>query len=415
MKVFNKIKIYAVLWLIAIPTIAQQREEPKSLLSPNVATLGTFREPEVALYTGTPSISIPLFDVPLQDYVLPIELQYNGTSILVDQPPSWVGLGWNLSAGGVITRKVNDEPDEHKYSADCYINTNNQSTSYYEDGFYYNHLILDTVSWKDFKLKGIVYGSDDYYNFPYFYDTEPDEFTFSFSGYHGHFYLNHHGQWEVQCAKSVSVQLITPFLYPPFIIPDAWQGTIPLKKQPACFAGFIITIEDGTQFVFGNDTSAIDFCTDLFTEKQIMHANAWHLTKIVLPDKQEMLFSYQRQNFTNQLSYNQISSINEIYDTIDNQSFYNYCFNGVGEPLKCVNGKLISPVYLKEINTSLLSLRFYNSISHDLQYRNCVYYPRLSDFSRFDDLMPYVTNFTQYHQHSIPQNYIDSMRKNLNR
>ena len=130
-------------------------KEPKSLLSPNVATLGTFCEPNVALYTGAPSISIPLFEVPLQDFVLPITLQYNGTSILVDQPPSWVGLGWNLSAGGVITRKVNDEPDDHTYSSDYYKTDYSDPRTFfnYNDGFYYSYRALDTIEWFHFKPK----------------------------------------------------------------------------------------------------------------------------------------------------------------------------------------------------------------------------------------------------------------------
>ena len=395
-----------------------QANEPTSLLAPNVATLGTFYEPDVALFTGTPSLSIPLFEVPLSDYVLPIELQYNGTSILVDQPPSWVGLGWNLSAGGVITRKVNDEPDEHRFSDDCYIHVDNGDPKlriYYDDGFFYNYSIWDTVSWGEFKPKRIVYDSYAYHNFPYYYDTEPDDFTFSFPGYHGHFYLNHFGKWEIQCSKAVSVQLITSLLYPPFDIRSDWQGTIPLTKQPSCFAGFIITIEDGTQFVFGNDTSAIDFYTDLFTENQVMHANAWHLTRIISPEKKELLFRYQRQCFTNQMSYNQLSCTSEVLDTIDNLPYDLFYYNYNYSPWNCVSGKLISPVYLKEISTPLLSVRFYNSISQDLQYRNYVYYSRLSSFTQYDDLMPYVTNFTHYNGHAFPQNFVDSIRKNLKR
>lgn len=400
-----------------------QIKEPKSLLSPNVATLGTFCEPNVALYTGAPSISIPLFEVPLQDFVLPITLQYNGTSILVDQPPSWVGLGWNLSAGGVITRQVKDRPDDHQYTNQCYRTifdpTLNEINTPHDDGFFYSYFALDTLDWDSFKLKGIP---DDLYflsNYAHYYDTEPDEFTFSFLDYHGRFYLNHKGNWEVQCDKSVSVELILPAISSPLPIP---QGAlmVALQKQPSCFAGFIIKTEDGTQFIFGNDSNAIEFCSDFFAIDQVMIANAWHLTKIVIPNKKAITFSYQRQHFTNQMGLNyMVSSMNDIMDVSGGTPLYFGCYAINYNALGFVTGKLISPVYLHEIRTPSLSIMFYNSVSNDLQYKNDVYTTRLNEHTKKSNpgnIMPYVADFGGHGYDNIPtKNYLDSIRFNLKR
>lgn len=412
MKKRYKILTIAFFCIFLLPSNAQQMEEPRSLLSPNVATLGTFREPDVALYTGTPSISIPLFEVPLQDYVLPIELQYNGTSILVDQRPSWVGLGWNLSAGGVITRKVNDMPDDLRYSSDwCDYNY-----SYNDCGFYYHYYALDTTCWNTFWLKDwFLDQPSENVSYLEAYDTEPDEFSFTFPGYSGRFYFNHKRQLEVQCAKSVSVQLISATMYPPFpILNSQWYGGH-LQKQPPCFAGFIVTIDNGTQFVFGNYTSAIDFCADFYEPYQTFVANAWHLTKIVLPNKQEISFTYQRKNFTNQMYYAEIiREEHEEASGILDPPCSN--FSGMYDSERCIHGKLLSPVYLRKISTPTLDVTFSNSVAHDLQYSDNVYWLYLNyELDSHTKYFPYLTNFTDYMGEGIEYYYLDSIHGNLKR
>lgn len=43
---------------------------------------------------------------------IPISMTYLGSGVRPDQHPGWVGLGWNLNAGGCISRIVNGLPDE---------------------------------------------------------------------------------------------------------------------------------------------------------------------------------------------------------------------------------------------------------------------------------------------------------------
>lgn len=63
------------------------------------------------LYTGKPNIQIPLFNVEGKEISLPIVLDYDASGIKVEQVASTVGLGWNLKAGGRITRITNGSPD----------------------------------------------------------------------------------------------------------------------------------------------------------------------------------------------------------------------------------------------------------------------------------------------------------------
>src|SRR5690606_24647617 len=74
--------------------------------SPTSSSLGEYGEIPVGHYTGVPDISIPLYTVRSGEIVLPITLSYHASGIRVSEEASWVGLGWSLNAGGVITRQV---------------------------------------------------------------------------------------------------------------------------------------------------------------------------------------------------------------------------------------------------------------------------------------------------------------------
>lgn len=81
--------------------------------SPNVASLGQYGEYPVDFSTGVPKIEIPLYTIISGGLQLPITLSYHASGIKVDQESSFVGLGWTLNAGGVITRVIQDKVDEN--------------------------------------------------------------------------------------------------------------------------------------------------------------------------------------------------------------------------------------------------------------------------------------------------------------
>ncbi|MEO1653820.1 MAG: hypothetical protein AAFU64_09760, partial [Bacteroidota bacterium] len=81
--------------------------------SPQAASLGKYVETPVDLSTGQPSISIPLCALEGKEINVPVSLSYrSGGGIKVEDISSWVGLGFDLNAGGVITRTVYGNPDE---------------------------------------------------------------------------------------------------------------------------------------------------------------------------------------------------------------------------------------------------------------------------------------------------------------
>jgi len=80
---------------VPIPTII-----PKS---PEVMGMERYGEYPVSEYTGIPSINIPLYTIKIKDFEFPISLDYHAAGIQVTQEATWVGLGWNLMAGGCIS------------------------------------------------------------------------------------------------------------------------------------------------------------------------------------------------------------------------------------------------------------------------------------------------------------------------
>jgi len=80
--------------------------------NPEVAAFGKYGLYETNLFTGSPQISIPIFNHQGKEMSLPISLTYDASGIKVEQTATNVGLGWNLQYGGVITREINHLPDD---------------------------------------------------------------------------------------------------------------------------------------------------------------------------------------------------------------------------------------------------------------------------------------------------------------
>lgn len=70
---------------------------------PEAQGLRKYGEIPVSTYTGVPDISIPLYTLKAGSLKLPISLSYHASGIAVNQEATWVGLGWNLIAGGSIS------------------------------------------------------------------------------------------------------------------------------------------------------------------------------------------------------------------------------------------------------------------------------------------------------------------------
>jgi hypothetical protein len=351
----KKIIIIKILFMFLLVSkgYSQVPTPPMTALSPNAASLGLYGEVPVSFFTGVPDITIPLYNIVVKDYVLPISLSYHASGVRVDQRPGWTGLGWSLFAGGVITRSVNDKPDD--------FNTNNPfDDGGKESGYYFNYGVLNASSWNQRTyLRSVAQNGVKSHK-----DTAPDEFSFNFAGYSGKFYLDHTRNWAVQCNKPIKVEFNGSFLSIPF--EKSWTIAESNGYSP-CFNGFTITGEDGTKYIFGGTIDNIDFSLDFFDQHiDEWRATAWYLAKIILPSSHEISFTYERKEFNNQMYlsvYQDIGTWTEGSGGIFNLQ-PSCSSNSI--PSQSYAGKLIAPVYLKKIMTDNAVVYFNKSISNEL-------------------------------------------------
>lgn len=70
--------------------------------------------------TGSAMIQIPLWEIGLRNYSIPLSITYNTSGLRVNDLHSIAGMGWSLNGGGFIHRQVREFPDEYsgEYSTD---------------------------------------------------------------------------------------------------------------------------------------------------------------------------------------------------------------------------------------------------------------------------------------------------------
>ncbi|TCC99786.1 RHS repeat domain-containing protein [Pedobacter psychroterrae] len=111
-------------YLIGILMVVGMSIESKAQLSYNKRALGSIGNApktgdflnsasldNVDMTTGTLKIGIPLYEIKVNDIVVPITLNYSATGLKVGQEASAVGMGWELSAGGKIVRNIQGKDD----------------------------------------------------------------------------------------------------------------------------------------------------------------------------------------------------------------------------------------------------------------------------------------------------------------
>src|SRR5882724_7901643 len=237
-----------------------------SISSPTAASLGKYGDIPISYHTGIPQVGVPLYTVKAGPISLPVGLSYHASGLKVMEPASWVGAGWSLDAGGVITRSVMGQPDEK--------GTNMGSTEtqgHFSDYGYNNYLYQSNQEdWLGFSA-----GRKD---------GEPDLFFFNFAGYTGKFYFRDDR---------------TPVLVPqqdlkivPYYPADS-SGYIVLAPGSGSIQSFTVTTPDGTQYFFGNTPGVAGTppfeVTNPYTSQSGSGGTAissWYLNKVVSADGQ---------------------------------------------------------------------------------------------------------------------------------
>lgn len=242
--------------------------------SPEAAALGKYGEVPVDMSTGVPNISIPLYEIKTPRFNLPISLSYHAGGIKVDEMATWVGLGWSLNAGGVITRNIIGVAD------------NILSPNYIP--------IANEISSKDKEWLEAAISSD--------YDTEPDEFYYNFLTKSGNFTFGPDGK--------------------PLLITSS-----PLKINVHDSQGFVITDEQGNIFNFF-DKGRVAY--ESYPSGPIGRKSGiatWYLTSMISADKSDTVKFYYEEEPSLLTEYsNYYSQGTGDQSTIEPE--YPYCTEG---------------------------------------------------------------------------------------
>jgi hypothetical protein len=267
-------------------------------------------------YTGTMTTSIPL--------VPGVSLSYTASGIRVDQIASWVGLGWQLNVGGVITRTVRGYPDEiSDYNIDPNQNLHvlsgwktdpyDASSPYGSVGERINDFDPDQTDPKTLAddiedIIGVAIEEPPNSNAWKCYkeDTEPDEFHFSFPGGNGKFYLD---DSPVEYSASGTWNTGT------HIIPQSnYQISFMMSGASSVWTDeyinkFKIIDDNGTQYIY-EDCEFVTSTTKIpdtdaeyiggppsgnFVDQTLQYGKyvqSWFLTKIIAPSGDIIEFTY---------------------------------------------------------------------------------------------------------------------------
>ena len=215
--------------------------------APNAAALGKYGDYSVGNFTGVPDIGIPIHTVEEGSLSLPIRVNYHASGIKVAETASWVGAGWSLNAGGIISRTIQGIADEES------------GKGYYEMGTYLQTQLTQATS-----AAAVAQIYENIANG--LLDGEPDMFSFNVVGYSGKFYIdaNHTAHFIPKQDLKLEVD--------------------------ANLQGFTITTPEGTRYIFGrlsdgNGGWIYAQEKSLTSGQPSSQISSWYLMKIESADK----------------------------------------------------------------------------------------------------------------------------------
>lgn len=240
-------------------SIAKMEFKAKRVIppAPEAAELGKYGNTQISLFTGTPKINIPLFELKGNSVSVPVSMSYNAGGFKPNEMASWVGLGWSLNAGGVITRSVLGNPD----NANNYFNAQNTYTSpapvALNFTLYENLTKMQNGQW----------------------ETQPDVYFYNFGGSSGKFFISQDGSIIKKEKNNLKISLCSGCL-------------------PDQFSNFTIVDEQGNTYFFNTVELSTTTTDDAVTEGQsspitYTYASSWYLSSITSADGTEIIqFSY---------------------------------------------------------------------------------------------------------------------------
>lgn len=258
--------------LVAPTSISSLADGNNPALSAEASSSLRFKDVPVNLATGAMSLPVPLYTLSEGLLSVPISMSFNGSGMKNQEVASWCGAGWNLNAGGMITRMVRGLPDEGaKYNGA-------ERRGYFKFGFGGDGTAVEN-------------------------DTEPDIFYLNINGATHKMIYRYDGEnSKFEFFPDADITVVPTF--------EFLSGSTTIGR----FVKFEVILPDGVHYIFGN--GAIETTleaeagfiqssgnypgTSGFTNlwKDNAQSSVWYLKQIVSPYGQEINFEYDAVRYS---------------------------------------------------------------------------------------------------------------------
>ncbi|MEP7092868.1 MAG: fibronectin type III domain-containing protein [Flavobacterium sp.] len=304
----------ALLFFASTAINAQTTDNSSTLLpniippSPSAYSLGNYGNVPVGLVNGTSNIDIPLLTYATKNLSMPVKLFYGSNGIKVDDISSSVGLGWNIAAGGIITRSVNDVADEK----------NNISPGSIPDDAILDDGTLTTADIDYFYAIGNNDGAD----------SEADIFSFNFNNISGKFVLDKNQNPVLVENQNVTIEKIIN------------SGN----------TSFIITTNDGIKYYFDAIETTMFRAQNAGFSQPSTATTSWYLTSVKHPSGDEIYLEYENNDYNFIASESQALIVSNPYTqencVENNGGTYQYgpVLTGITSHSMSINGKHIKKI-----------------------------------------------------------------------
>jgi hypothetical protein len=210
----NTISVILLLVSLNSTVFAQSSiSEPKSYVgdinqmfasAPTSNNLMKFEEVPVSYYTGIPNISIPLISIPTNNpkVAVGVELKYHPLSAKPDDKAGETGLGWNLIAGGTISRTIRGGNPDEKNRTIAFSSPPKAKYGIYNETYNPTSKLMKNqmIDLNDYGFEAAM-GR---------YDTEYDLYQYNFMGQSGRFYIikDDNGNYKPEKLDKNNLQII---------------------------------------------------------------------------------------------------------------------------------------------------------------------------------------------------------------
>ncbi|NAS12675.1 RHS repeat domain-containing protein [Poritiphilus flavus] len=325
----NTYILFVLCFLTVNTTRAQQIDLPNVIPpSPDAASITSYVDVNIDEFTGAVSQEIPIFNFKNGNISIPISMNYRSSGFRVNTTASWVGLGWSLHSGGVVTRTVQGVPDDYKSGSDL-------SKGFLEfavvGGITFDYLFnpVDQSQTRFNLLKDIAVGCAD---------AQPDIFSFNFAGYQGKFHFDWDGSLVVDSNEDIDIEII-------------WSNGVNSKIN-----GFKFTTGNGTKYTF-SAAETTNKVSGSFASCQTPFQNfssAWYPSEISsYNNSKKILFEYDPYTIQDHYFFQSEMNRHKLSASSDCTRFQTF-ENVINSPRVNINGKRLKRIYTSDTKNEIV-------------------------------------------------------------